>query len=105
MTTETEHRRIKIARLVNRDPGLFAPNFDIPMFDPQNRTTDDYFCLELARKWREDQFMFFCISLKTTWADRLKNQYPNFCCDQSLIYGMYKTGDYMNAYLEITNGE
>ena len=101
----TEPRRIEIANYVCRDAGYFAPNYDIPIFDPANRETDDYFVLRCAKHYREGQFRIFCHVLKAVWIDRLRNQVRFSPSNGMFLYGMYETGDYMNAYLEVENDE
>ena len=41
--------RIKLAEAIDRDSGFYAPNYDRPVFDPENDANDDYAVLEWAK--------------------------------------------------------
>ena len=103
MSIESEHLRIKIAKYIGKDAGFFAPNFDIPIFDPANREADDYYCLKGVREWRQDQFSKFCSVVRRIWMERVGKQV--LLEDYGFVFGMYETGDYMNAYLEVMDNE
>ena len=103
MSIKSEHLRVKIAKYIGRDPGFFAPNFDIPIFDPANREADDYYCLKAIRCWRQDEFKKFCVIIRRTWTDRLEK--TTLFKGDKFLFGMYETGDYMNGYLEVMKDE
>lgn len=54
--------RSKLAKVMGRDPGMFAPNYDKPIFDPFNDANADYAVLVWMRKqkfWNSDRAMYY----------------------------------------------
>jgi len=98
-----EAARRNIAHHIGKEEGFFAPNFDIPIFDPANNEMDDYYCLRRAKEWRRDQFRKFCKTLHKIWTVRLEES--SFSKRNTFIFGMYETGDYMSAYLEVVDND
>lgn len=100
---DAEAARRKIANYLGREEGLFAPNYDTPIFDPAKRPADDYYCLKGVRQWRQDQFEKFCKIVCRKWTERLEKL--TLLELYIFKFGMYETGDYMNAYLEVMEDE
>ena len=100
-----EEDRIRLAIAIERDPGFFAPNYNIPIFDPANNAEHDYSVLQKVRPedaqnskpimgpehelWRDFIFELRLLQLK-----RGK--------ESSAIFEAYELGDYARAYLNAT---
>jgi len=100
-----EEDRIRLAIRIARDPGYFAPNKDIPIFDPTNNAEHDYAVLLKVRPedaqnskpvmgpehvlWRDFIFELRLLQLK-----RGK--------ESSAIFEAYELGDYAMAYSNAT---
>ena len=81
--------RIRLAEWMDRDPGTYAPNHDIPIFDPFTDANDDYAVLE----WMREQ-AWPAMLLSTQHADRL-----TYALSREI--GGYKIGDYARAALKV----
>ena len=83
--------RIKLAEAMGRDPAMYAPNFDIPIFDPFTDANDDYAVLEWMKS---EQFYPLEGYDYTEWL---------FAINNALKLKMaidYKIGDYARAALK-----
>ena len=84
-----DERRILIAETIGRDSGCYAPNYDIPIFDPFTDANDDYAVLE----WAHEQVDSGAWEPRGKWA--------TFADELFFPTENYKIGDYARAALKV----
>jgi len=82
----SDEDRIKLAEAMGRNPGMYAPNFDTPIFSPFTDANDDYAVLEWIKNgatWTVGDF-----------SDRVCDELRWECWE-------YKVGDFARAALKV----
>ncbi len=101
----SEKERKKVAIAIGRSPDFFAPNYNIPMFDPANDARHDYSILVKVRPVDSHNSKPNMGPKHVLWRDfmvELRLLQLNRGMSSSTIHEGYILGDYARAYLNAT---